>query len=190
MTLCGILYRAMRGPFLQHVGGFARKTLVVLCEPRPEVAEISRKETDDLRDLAWLDPFPHDRENGSYGTLGVLGKKRRHLNSNVVEKLLPIVLPGRRTRHVPAFVEQPAQQHRKLRTQVNCVFGTNAIAKGMEGGAENDISRMTVVRIENIHHALQPDIRLLKRLVEGGKTGGGHDGAPMFPAHTSLDSVQ
>ena len=125
--------------------------LVALCELRPEVAEISRKETDDLRYLAWLDPFPHDREDGSYDPLGVLGEKRRHLNSDVVEKLLPVVLPGRRTRHVPAFVEQPAQQHWKLRAQVNCVFRTNAIAKGMEGGAENDISRMTVVRMENIH---------------------------------------
>ncbi len=82
---------------------------MALREPRPEVAEISWKDTDNLRDLAWLDPFQHDRENSSYGTLGVLGEKRRHLNSDVVKKLLPLVLPGRRTRHVPAFVEQPAQ---------------------------------------------------------------------------------
>ena len=63
-------------PFRQHVGSFASETLVALCEPRPEVAEISWKETDNLRDLAWLEPFQHDRENSSYGTLGFLGEKR------------------------------------------------------------------------------------------------------------------
>jgi ribose-phosphate pyrophosphokinase len=68
--------------------------------------------------------------------------------------------------HAPALVIKTAQQHRQLCCKVDGILGAKPITQGMQGSSERQVSKMPIVRMQMVHHGLEPANGFLNRGVE------------------------
>ena len=131
----------------------------------PQRANFRWKATEQLLRLAWIETLDEDPERRECGFRGVERRVSRQVGVDVVEIVLRMPLVCR-IGQAPSFVVRPAEKHRKLSSEMNGILGSDTIAQRVKTCAQRGKSAPAIIRIELLHHELQPMIGFLQRRIE------------------------
>ncbi len=101
----------------------------------PELAQFPRQDANELYDLATVDALRENIENGADAAFNLDGIGPAQFLRNVLEEFDLVPLFARGSGHMPAFVIEAAQQHRKLRAEMAGIGWSEAVTQGVPAAA-------------------------------------------------------